>query len=65
MGQQSARKIRRQGLLRCILACDALACNPSVKVTAGGLKGIDVNDFDFDCDLATHLSPLAKDSLIL
>jgi hypothetical protein len=33
----------------------ALACKPSVEVTAGGLKGINVSDFDFDCDLFESL----------
>jgi hypothetical protein len=44
-------KIGHKDCPRCILACDALACKPSVEVTAGGLKGLDVSDFDFDCDL--------------
>jgi hypothetical protein len=44
-------KIGHKDCPRCILACDALACEPSVEVTAGGLKDIDVSDFDFDCDL--------------
>jgi hypothetical protein len=46
MEQQYMREDRPQGLLRCILAC-----NPSVKVITGGLKGIDVSNFDVDCDL--------------
>jgi hypothetical protein len=33
------RKIGHKDCRRCILACDALACMPSVEVTAGGLKG--------------------------
>jgi hypothetical protein len=40
---------------RCTLARDALACKPSAEVTTGGLKGIDVSDFDFDCDLFESL----------
>jgi hypothetical protein len=31
-----------------ILACDALACRPSVEVTGHRLKGWDVSDFDFE-----------------
>jgi hypothetical protein len=30
-------------------------CKPNVEVTAGGLKGIDVSDFDFDCDMFDSL----------
>jgi hypothetical protein len=55
MAQQSGRKIGHKGCPRCILACDALACQPSVKVTAGGLKDISVSDFDFDGDLFDSL----------
>jgi hypothetical protein len=40
---------------RWILACDALACKPNVRKTTGGLKGIDVSDFDFECDLFDSL----------
>jgi hypothetical protein len=45
------RKIAYKDCPRCILACDALACKSSVEMTAGGLKDIDVSDFDFDCEL--------------
>jgi hypothetical protein len=27
-----------------------MACKPNVEMIAGGLKGIDVSGFDFDCD---------------
>jgi hypothetical protein len=37
------------------LACDALACKDSVKVTAGELRGIDESDFDFDSELSESL----------
>jgi hypothetical protein len=39
-------KIGYKDCLRCILACDALACNPSVEVAAGGLTSVDESDFD-------------------
>jgi hypothetical protein len=55
-------KIHHKDCPRCILACDALACKPSAEVTAGGLKSIDVSDFDFDCNLFDSF--LTKDSLI-
>jgi hypothetical protein len=41
-------KIGHRDCPPCIRACDALACKPSIEVTAKGLKGIDVSDFDFD-----------------
>jgi hypothetical protein len=41
---------------RCILACDARACKPSVEVTPDGLLGFHSNDFDFDCDLLESLT---------
>jgi hypothetical protein len=56
-------KIGHRDCPRCIPACDTLACKSSVEVAAGGLKGTDVTDFDFDCDLF-DFSPLAMDSLI-
>jgi hypothetical protein len=40
---------------RCALACDALACKPSVEVAAGGLGGTDVRDFDFESELSESL----------
>jgi hypothetical protein len=44
-------KVHYEDCPGCILACDALACKPSVEVTAGRLKGIDVSDLEIDCDL--------------
>jgi hypothetical protein len=41
---------------RCILACDALACKPSVEVTRDGLHGLDSTDFDLGCDLFESLT---------
>jgi hypothetical protein len=55
MAQQSARKNWPSECPQCIRACGALACKPSAEVTAGGLKGIDVSDSDFDCDLFESL----------
>jgi hypothetical protein len=56
-------KIGYKDCPRCILACDALACKPSVEMTAGGLKGIDVSDFDFNCDFFDSLLTSRKGSL--
>jgi hypothetical protein len=44
-------KIGHKECPRCVLACDALACKPSVEVTSGRLTGIDVSDFEFDDEL--------------
>jgi hypothetical protein len=37
------------------LGCDALAYKPTVEVTASGLRGMDVSDFDFDSELSESL----------
>jgi hypothetical protein len=42
------------------MPCDALACKPRVEVTTRGLKGINVSDFDFDCDLVDSLLASCK-----
>jgi hypothetical protein len=39
-----------QACLRCILACDALACKPAVEVRPDGLSGLDSRDFDMEAD---------------
>jgi hypothetical protein len=49
---------------RCVLAC-----KPSVEVSAGGLRGIDASDFEFDSDVriasrvAKSISRFRKDAL--
>jgi hypothetical protein len=46
---------------RCILACDALACVPSIEVTSEGIQGLDLNDLDLSFDLLEGLTSSSEE----
>jgi hypothetical protein len=54
--RKCAEHLRCTDYSKCILACDALACKPSVEVTRDALSGLDSSDFDRGCDLLESLT---------